>query len=291
MNQVEDPRRVPRLTAHCHVQVRDRFATWDAQTDDLGPRGCQLSTPRAANVGDLVTLTISSPLVESALHVVGLVCWARPLPDARLGVAFSGTNLSSLSPERWFERLVASDPAARVRGGRRTLESGDLVFLGEPPEGPLTLALPEVRLLRAIGGGAPVSKLRLAAGGARFEHTLFSLLSRRLVTLVRAAAAPAARWERRLDEAELAATTVELARTAIPPSRTPVPGASRAAPAGWGKPPAATPRNADAQRLYERAVALLTAGNATAAEALVRSAVALAPEDAVLQSVLRRFTR
>jgi hypothetical protein len=291
MSHVEDPRRVPRLTARCRVEVRDRFATWDAETDDLGPRGCQLVTPRAANVGDLVTLTISSPLVETALHVIGLVCWARPAPGARLGIAFSGTTLSSLPPDRWFERLVAADPTARVRGGRRTLEGGDLVFLADPPDGPLALAVPELRILRGIGDGARIAELRAKAGGDGFEHTLFSLLSRRLLTLVRAAAAPAARWARRLDEAELSATTAELARTALPPSRTPVPAAPAAPRAGTGGTPAATPRNPEAQRLYERAVALLTTGNATAAEALVRSAVALAPEDPVLQSVLRRFRR
>lgn len=290
---VEDPRRVPRLASRCRVEVRDRFSSWEAETEDLGPRGCQLVTARAASVGDMLTLSIASPLLTTPLVVVGLVCWRRPPPDARIGVAFAAPHTSSLAPERWFERLVAADPGARLRDARRSVALDAVIYLAAPPDAKVALSREELRVLRAVGNGVHLSELRDLAGGARFDHTFFSLLSRRLLTLVRAAAAAPGRWARALEEAEfaVAAAAIGAAPAAPPPAsgeRPPDPTRPAAAPGPHHPHP---PRSAEAQKLYEQAVELLVAGNATAAEALVRSAVALAPADPVLQSVLRRFER
>jgi hypothetical protein len=275
MTHVEDPRRAPRLSAHCQVAVRDKFATWAADTEDLGPRGCQLLIGRAAAVGDVLTLQISSAMMPSPLVVIGLVAWSRPGPEGRIGVAFAGALTSSLSPEQWFARLVASDPTARVRDTRRTVPLDSVLYLAAPPAERVPLSPDEARLLRAIGGGKTLSALREVAEPERWRRALFALLSRRLVTPSRAAAVEPARWVALVEEAERGHAAAEIARTSPP------------------APPGTTPparRGADAQRLYERAVELLVAGNAVAAEALVRSAVAAAPDDPVLKNVLKRFT-
>ena len=271
MAHVEDLRSAPRLSTHCRVEVRDRYASWTAETEDLGPRGCQLLTGRPAKVGDVLTLEISSALVPTPLVVMGLVAWSAPPPVGRIGVAFAGALTSSLSPEQWFARLVASDPAARVRDVRRTVELDSVLYLAAPPEGTVPLSPDEARLLRAIGRGKTLSAICEAVDPKRLRRALFALLSRRLVTLSRAASVDPARWEAVIGEAELAHATEEIARTPTP--------------LGSSVPR----RSQDAQRLYERAVELLVAGNAVAAEALVRSAVSAAPDDPILKNVLKRF--
>lgn len=271
MAHVEDLRGAPRLSTRCRVEVRGRYASWSAETEDLGPRGCQLLTTRSAKVGDVLTLEISNALMPTPLLVMGLVAWSASPPAGRIGVAFAGSLTSSMSPEQWFTRLVASDPAARVRDVRRTVELDAVLYLAAPPEGTVPLARDEARLLRAVGRGRTLAAISEVLDPKRLRRALFALLSRRLVTLSRAAAVDPARWGAVIEEAELAHATAEIARTPAP-SESSVPG-----------------RSQDAQRLYERAVDLLVAGNATAAEALVRSAVAAAPDDPVLKNVLKRF--
>lgn len=274
MGHVEDLRGAPRLSARCQVEVGDRQATWAAETEDLGPRGCQLLTERPVKVGDVLTLQISSALMPTPLVVLGLVAWSRPAPVGRIGIAFAGALTSSLSPQQWFARLVASDPTARVRDARRTVELDSVLYLAAPPVGAVSLSPDEARLLRAIGAGKNLATISESAEPERLRRALFALLSRRLVTLSRAASVPPARWEAAIEAAELGHAAAEISRTA---PATP-PGAA-----------SVQRRSADAQRLYERAVELLVAGNAVAAEALVRSAVDAAPDDPVLKNVLKRF--
>ncbi len=274
MGHVEDLRGAPRLSARCQVEVGDRQATWAAETEDLGPRGCQLLTERPVKVGDVLTLQISSALMPTPLVVLGLVAWSRPAPVGRIGIAFAGALTSSLSPQQWFARLVASDPTARVRDARRTVELDSVLYLAAPPVGAVTLSPDEARLLRAIGAGKNLATISESAEPERLRRALFALLSRRLVTLSRAASVPPARWEAAIEAAELGHAAAEISRTAP------------AAPPGAAS---VQRRSADAQRLYERAVELLVAGNAVAAEALVRSAVDAAPDDPVLKNVLKRF--
>lgn len=274
MGHVEDLRGAPRLSARCQVEVGDRQATWAAETEDLGPRGCQLLTERPVKVGDVLTLQISSALMPTPLVVLGLVAWSRPAPVGRIGIAFAGALTSSLSPQQWFARLVASDPTARVRDARRTVELDSVLYLAAPPVGAVSLSPDEARLLRAIGAGKNLATISESAEPERLRRALFALLSRRLVTLSRAASVPPARWEAAIEAAELGHAAAEISRTAP------------AAPPGAAS---VQRRSADAQRLYERAVELLVAGNAVAAEALVRSAVDAAPDDPVLKNVLKRF--
>jgi hypothetical protein len=41
-----DPRRSPRVPARLRVQVQHASEEWQAETEDLGPRGCLLVSPR-----------------------------------------------------------------------------------------------------------------------------------------------------------------------------------------------------------------------------------------------------
>ncbi len=59
MPSIVDPRRAPRVVAKCAVEVRDREATFTGETEDVGPRGCQLVLPIGFRVGRLGTLALT----------------------------------------------------------------------------------------------------------------------------------------------------------------------------------------------------------------------------------------
>jgi hypothetical protein len=283
---VEDSRRAPRVAVRCRVVVRARTSSWNAETADLGPGGCQLLAPSLEDPGAELAMAISSPLVPRPLVVTGTVVWAAaPSELARLGVAFAGVvpSARSVSPAGWYEQVFARDAGAVLRPAPRAIPARAMVFLGTPPGSAGQLSPEQVRLLRRVGAGTSIEALRASVGAAGFERTLYGLLSRRHLTLVRAAAVPPARWAAVIEEAESAIARAAIARAAVgpsvplaPPATPPVPGtAARRSPA--------------AQALYEQGVELLVGGNAAAAEALFRSAAQAAPEDPVLRTVLRRF--
>ncbi len=107
----EELRRFPRIVSRCHVEIRDRYGVWTAETEDVGPRGCRIVTPRAQTVGTLLRLTISSELVAAVLEVAGQVVWARRDRTPRAGISFTGTNGSprATGPSAWFDSLLAAE--------------------------------------------------------------------------------------------------------------------------------------------------------------------------------------
>jgi hypothetical protein len=194
----EGSRRFPRLRARCRVQVRDRYGVWEAETEDLGPRGCRIVGPRPPTAGALVSLTVESRSLAEKLEVAGQVVWVSGGRPARAGISFAGSASSgAVAPAAWFEALGAA---------RETVEE-------EARRGALALVRPEE-----------------ARRGA--------------LALVRP---PETRAE--------AAARIELA-----------------------------------QRLLERARALVGAGEAAAAEVILRRALALAPGDPALEALLREVT-
>jgi hypothetical protein len=288
----EDARRAPRMAVRCHVVVRGRAGSWTAETEDLGPGGCQLVTQQYQDVGREVAIAISSPLMQRPLVASGRVVWiAEATGLARVGIAFDGAKgPGTLAPADWFARLFSGTPGATVRDALRSVAPGAVIHLAQPPPRLPPLRREHVRLLRAIGTGAPVEALRAAVGAAGFEPALFSLLTHRCVTLARGAAAPPAAWGRALDAADAALAGEEIARArshAASPRPAPVPtqvSTPTPTPA-----PGLARRSPEAQRLYERGVELLVAGDTQQAVRLFRAASAAAPGDAVLRGVLARF--
>lgn len=132
--ELEDTRRYPRLRARCRVLVRDRYGVWEALTEDLGPRGCRIVTPRPQTVGALVGLVVESDALPDKLEVTGQVVWAVRDQPSRAGISFAGaaSGPGAQNPAAWFAALAAADRAAQ-------LEPGDAILL--PPPGGLEIAV------------------------------------------------------------------------------------------------------------------------------------------------------
>ncbi len=107
----EDTRKYPRLRARCRVLVRDRYGVWEAETEDLGPRGCRIVTTRPQTVGTLVGLTVESHVLPDKLEVTGQVVWTVRERPARAGISFAGSASvpGAPGPAAWFKALEAAE--------------------------------------------------------------------------------------------------------------------------------------------------------------------------------------
>jgi hypothetical protein len=267
-----DPRRAPRVPARCQVEIRDRFASWRAETEDLGPRGCQLVTPRLAARGRELALAIRCEPIGRTIRASGRVVWSRAVEPSRLGVEL----LPGRTDLGWFDQLLRADPAA-ARAGRRPdrLLRAATLFLGPPPRLVADFSAGEVAVLKEIGAGRTVDALSRRLGSA-FEGVrgaLFSLLARRHVVLAREEATAPERWGALLEEAErsLAAEGIRL------PSPAPL------------APPGLPIRSPAAQALYDEGMGHLGAGRIEVAVARLREAQALAPGDPLIEGTLQRL--
>ncbi|HET9553324.1 MAG TPA: PilZ domain-containing protein [Anaeromyxobacteraceae bacterium] len=268
-----DPRRAPRVPQRCQVEIRDRFSSWRAETEDLGPRGCQLVTPRLAAPGRELSLAIRCEPIGRTVRASGRVVWSRAVEPSRLGVEL----LPGHTDLGWFEQLVRADPSAARAAGRRPdrLPREATLFLGAAPRLVADFSAEEVALLKTIGEGRTVDAVARRLGSAfdRVRGALFSLLSRRLLVLSRDEAEGPERWAPLLEEAErsLAAEGIRLPARA-PRESEPLPT----------RPPAA-------QALYDDGMGHLGAGRIEVAVARLREAQALAPGDPLIEGALRRL--
>src|SRR5512138_2238979 len=100
----DNVRRYPRLRTRCRVLVRDRYGVWQAETEDLGPRGCRIVTPRPQTVGTLVGLTVEF--------------WAVRDRPSRAGISFAGSasRPGAPGPAAWFAVLAAAERAVEAIG-------------------------------------------------------------------------------------------------------------------------------------------------------------------------------
>lgn len=179
-----ESRRFPRLPARCRARVRDRFGVWDAETEDVGPRGCRIVTARPQTVGALVSLTLESERVPEALEVAGQVVWARPERPSRAGISFTGSASApaSVAPSLWFEVMAAAERDARTEPA-----GPEIVIV---VEGPVPAPDPLVDRLRRraqelLGRGERAAAaviyrrvLALAPGDAAVEAALRDLADR-----------------------------------------------------------------------------------------------------------------
>ena len=267
-----NPRRSPRVAHRCRVEVRDRFSSWTASTEDLGPLGCQLVTPRLAAPGRELKLKIHCDAIGQTIETSGTVVWSRSESPSRLGVEFP---VQRATPA-WFEVLLRAFPLAAA-SARRTpprLAREAVLRLGEPPAFMSDFSAEEVAVLRRVGAGVSVDSLSRQLGSAfpRVTGAIFSLLARRLLVLHAAEAGDPARWNLPIAQAEraLAAAGVKL-------------------PAPTQGPGAATGRSAAAQALFDEGIAHLTAGRIKVAVARLREARRLAPADPLISGALQRL--
>jgi PilZ domain-containing protein len=252
-----------RVPARIVVEVRDRLTAFQAETEDVGPGGCQLLSPRAVEVGRELKLALRSPGLRWAAPAAGRVVWARADQQIRLGIVFT----SRLDPA-FFEALVPGGAVAAARATDR-LPAAAVLWLGEPPLEP-SLSPEELIILRRIGAGIAVETLVRALGPSfdRVRGTLFRLLASGWLTTSHDAAVSPERWRNVLAAAEAAL-----------PSR----GVRVSEPGtGASRPPAA-------QRLYDEGVAHLNAGRLAIAVARFNEALTLTPWDESIAGAVRRL--
>ena len=184
-NGGEESRRFPRLVTRCRVRLRDRFGVWDAETEDLGPRGCRIVTSRRQTVGALVSLTLESERVAEALEVTGQIVWARAERPTRAGISFAGggTAPGAAAPGPWFEAVRAAEGEAHPGGAPRPEIVIEIEGPAEEPEA-LVERLSQ-RAVELLGGGERAAAeviirraLALAPGDVELEAALRKLAAR-----------------------------------------------------------------------------------------------------------------
>jgi hypothetical protein len=201
---IVNPRRAPRAPSRCVTQVRTGAAAFAAETEDIGPTGCQLVAPGALSRGVPVTLTFANPKVKGALSVEGMVAWGSSRPPWRIGVAFG--EKSRPSAQLWFEALVAAHPG--LGGYRRVpdrLPVDAMVFLAPPPSFLFDFNADEVEVLRHVAGGSTIATLRDRLGDrwSGCQRALFGLMARGVVTVNRSAASHPSAWKQVMKELEV----------------------------------------------------------------------------------------
>jgi hypothetical protein len=260
---ITNPRRAPRAPARCRAAVVSPPGPFDAETEDIGPHGCQIVAPVLLRKRDALQLVVSDERLSEPLRVGGGVAWVSQRPPWRVGIAFDEAHVAASG--RWFERLVAAHPefgAFRRVPDRISVEA--MVYLGAPPRFLVDFNADEAALLRAIASGARIDELRarLRAEWPAAQRALFSLLARHAVTLSRGQAVRPETWRKILSDVEASLAVESLgkggpevsapAAVPVPPAPPPVPvptatsAASGAAPApaasareepSWGVPP------------------------------------------------------
>lgn len=181
MSNGEESRRFPRLSTRCHVRIRDRFGVWEAETEDVGPRGCRIVTPRPQTVGTMVSLTLESERVAGSLEVTGQIVWTLPERPARAGVSYAGGAApGALAPATWFETILAAEREARAAG----VPGPEIVIEIEQPEqatDTLVARLSQRARELLLGGDAGAAELifrralALAPGDTTLEAALRDL--------------------------------------------------------------------------------------------------------------------
>ncbi len=229
---ITNPRRAPRAPARCRARVAAPGGTFDAETEDVGARGCQVVSPSLVRRGEPIEIILTSEKLPEGLRVTGRVAWVSVQAPWRVGIAFDEAHVPA--GERWFERLVAATPG--LGAFKRVPEKISLdatVYLGPPPRFLLDFTAEEAALLRAIASGARLDELkaRLRDRWPAAQRALFSLLARQAVTLSRGHAAHPDAWKKVLTEVE-ASLAVESLGTSSAALAAPPPGASAAPVAG-----------------------------------------------------------
>jgi len=193
---IVNARHAPRTVVRCQARaplLGGGF--WSSDTEDIGPRGCQLVAPTRFTPGEGIELEISSERVADPLWVGGRIAWAADEPPWRVGIAFSDRDQDAAA--RWFDRLVAAFPGldgSLLAPARIAADAP--IYLGRVPRLRPALGSQELAVLRAIGPGIRAGELRdqLGREWEAAQGALFALLGRRYLTLTASEAAPADAW-------------------------------------------------------------------------------------------------
>ncbi len=218
---IQDPRRALRAQATCHAEVVTAAGRFTAVTEDVGPQGCRLLTPRPLQPGESVQLALGHAGIARRLVATGHVAWAA-VAGGRSRAGISYDPIAHADGATWFAELLRflglrDAPRWPVR-----LPLSTTVYLGPPPlfggrASPLELAV-----LARVGAGATVGALLgtdLAQWAAR-ERALWSLLAQRHLTTLREESVPPEIWAAFLPQRRPAAAEARTGRLPLEPNQT-----------------------------------------------------------------------
>jgi hypothetical protein len=268
VDDILNPRRALRVAIRCAVRIQHQLDTWQGETEDIGPGGCQIVTSRVVEPGTEVKLAIACAALHRAVAVMGRVIWARAEPPVRLGIAFEPEG----TERAWLGALVQSNPGAqRVASGvPERLPRSTRLYLGKAPERVVDFTPVELDILRRVGSGTTVDALARSFGATLQDRTrgaLFALVARRCLVFDPASGS-AASWRHVLDREGDRPPAKEFARRAL----------------GAG-------RSLEAQRLYDEALGHIGSGRLKLALERLNDALQHSPDDATIASTAKRISR
>lgn len=216
---VFNPRRAPRAPLRCRAEITGTDGSrWSTETEDIGPRGCQIVAPHRRPKGEQLQLQVAIEGIARNLRVAGAVAWVSGSEPWRLGVSFAEQD--SAAALAWYEALLAKNPAlAAYKGVPDRISVDATVFLGPPPRLVMDFTAEEIQVLRCVEGGVSVGALRTRLEDIwdSAQHGLFSLIARRHLVLSRGASVLPTAWKEILADLEKTLTPEERERSALRP--------------------------------------------------------------------------
>ncbi len=265
---LRDPRRAARIPARCPVLVRHRFfVRFKADSEDIGPNGCRLLTPRLVEEGTRVRLFIRIPRLGRTVEGLATVVWANEAEHSRLGLRFQPGRWE----RKWFDALLTADPilAKVVQRRPSVLPWRAELYLGTPRPRVSDFTREELAVLRRMKPAITVLELVASLGKAsdRLVGALFSLVSHQQLVLDPAESQGPEAWRDVLVEAESFDTSE------------------------WLLPDRSAPPTSEVQRLLAAGREHLAAGRIALAAELFRQARALAPDEKDARAEVRNMGR
>ena len=306
------------------IEIVHGGETWQAQTENVGPGGCLVSSRWPLVEHARLRVVGRCQGVESVLNVACSVAWACEQRGGLVFTA--GQLGLATRPEAWFKRILEARPGLATglprTPERLALETP--LYLLPPPRLLVDLAPDEMALLRRAENGITVRDLlsSTGVGEERAARPLFALFEKNVLTLSMGQASEKWKWraamagagspcspaqpasdasERQLRPITPAPTTrapcVSLAANGAPPLDTNAPRLSpgQLAPllVRTSAPDltllrgvTAKRRSPEAQARLEQARAAVGTARIDQAVVLLREALALAPRDAEISTLL-----
>ena len=198
---IRNPRRSPRVPIRLSAEVAHRDEIWTTETENVGPGGCSMLSPRPLVAHAPLRVTLRTDLLPEALRIQGSVAWVAA---GRGGIAFERARFAlGPGPDAWFKLLVAAQPQLSFALQRMPEELlGDApVYLAQPRRARMAFTPDEATLVANTRQGMPIEEL---LGRSRFDsergaRALFTLLERGVLTLSMGEAGEAWRWKAVLD--------------------------------------------------------------------------------------------
>ncbi len=304
------------------VEVLHRGLDFPAETEDVGPKGCLVASPRPLDPGAWVRLLLVSDRLSQRLRVTGRVAWAVQPERQRAGVAFAEMKVErDQDPSVWFDRLMRATPglAPLMRHVPNRLPFDTPLYLRPPPRYILDFSNEELGLVAGMRNGVTVEQTlhRLEPQRKNPGRLVFALLARRVLSLSAREASDPSAWRPLLrragfhsragDEPEEVVRLADLAvdpgpaaappggdREILPPSLAqPSPAWAGASTLGSIVPPlirqAPVTRSPQAEHHYQHALAVAAGGDLSGAIRLLRQALELSPRDLEIAKALDRL--